>query len=138
MGLLDDLQSAPDAGSPSGEQQYAEAWRPVEGQGVEGVVMSVDSRVTEMSPDGYPIVTLMQPSGQPVAVHGIHSVLRDEMLKANLRVGDQFAVIFDGQRQGASGRSFYKYRTRHVAGAGVAPVAVAPQGGVVPGAAIPF
>ena len=142
MGMLDDLRAAPADSNPEGgegERNFAPAWRwehPLDG--VEGTVVAIDRRVTDNHPDGYPIVTLRQEDGTDIAVHALHTVLKDEVEKRNLRVGDIIAVVYDGKKasSGTSGRSYHAFRMSYQPGTGsipqpapaaAAPPAAAPQ-----------
>ena len=88
--LLDELRSASD--DQAGGGNFAQSWKPAPGGEVEGVVVGLNNRVIENHPDGYPIVTIRQENGEDIAVHGVHQVLKDEITKRNLRVGDQFGL----------------------------------------------
>ena len=110
MGLLDDLRSKPaDDGGSSAD--FAPSWRWEQpGDGVEGIVVHVDKRVHDNHPDGYPIVTVRQANGEVVAIHGMATVLKNEINERNLRPGDEFAVVFDGKKSSGAGRQYNAFR----------------------------
>ena len=122
MGLLDDLRNASED-DDGGGADYAQAWRwEKEGDEVEGVVVSVSSRIHDNHPDGYPIVVLRQPDGTDVAIHGMTYVLKDEITKRNLRPGDLFAAIYVGKKaSGNTGRSFHAFKVASRQGDGTVP-----------------
>lgn len=144
MGLLDTLRSTPAAeNSPSSGEQtpFAPAWRWEQaGDGVEGIVVAVDSRVNDNNPEGYPIVTLRQTDGTDIAVHGFATVLKNEITSAGLRPGDTFAAIYDGKKMGGAGRQYHAFRVMHVQGQGapVPPPAVQPAAPAAPAVPDPW
>jgi len=125
MGLLDNLKSASNAAAdPNGEPQlnYAPGWRwENPNDGVEGIVVSVDKRVNDNNPEGYPVITLRQANGEDIAIHGFTTVLQRELEERNLRAGDLLAVIYDGKKTAGSGRQFHAFRVAHEPGAGQVP-----------------
>jgi hypothetical protein len=71
----------------------AEGWRPNPGDVAEG-------KVTEISEyDGgygsYPVVTIETDEGK-VALHAFHTVLRNELARLNVQVGEPLAVLYAG------------------------------------------
>lgn len=128
MGLLDNLRNTtvPDDGTGMISQSYAPAWRwENPGDGVEGIVVTIDKRVTENHPQGYPIVTLRQRNGEDIAVHALVTVLLNEVQDRNLRVGDLFAAIYDGKKTSSGGRQFHAFRVATEPGNGTVPPAAA-------------
>lgn len=123
MGLLDDLRNASEEEVDTGGADYAQAWRwDKEGDEVEGIVVSISSRVHENHPDGYPILVLRKPDGTDVAIHGMTYVLKDEITKRNLRPGDQFAAIYVGKRPSPkTGRTFHAFKVASRQGDGTVP-----------------
>ena len=125
MGLLDDLRAgSAEAESSSGD--FAPSWRwDQPGDGVEGIVVTVSSRVHDNHPEGYPIVTIRQANGEDIAIHCMATVLKNEVTERRPRPGDEFAVVFDGQKNSGQGRKYNAFR-----------VATRPgQGGAIPQAA---
>lgn len=125
MGMLDDLRN--EEPSEGGGDDFAQGWRPDPGDGIEGIVVKVNSRVHDNHPDGYPVVTVRTPQGEEWAIHGMPSVLKNELLERNLRPGDELAVIYDGTKQSRAGRSFHAYRVASKPGNGGAPAPQARQ-----------
>ena len=117
MGLLDGLKAASAAANdPNAESAaaFAPAWRWENvGDGVEGVVVSIDTRVHDNHPEGYPIVTVRQEDGTPIAIHGLVTVLKNEINERGLHNGDIFAVIYDGKKTSGGGRQFHAFRVAH-------------------------
>lgn len=110
--LLDELNNhKPDEG---GGADYAPAWRwENAGDGIEGVIVAINTRVIENHPDGYPIITVRDARGEEHAIHGMATVLKNEINERHPRIGDEFAVIFDGQRTSGAGRKFNAFRVGH-------------------------
>jgi hypothetical protein len=135
MALLDGLRAASaaanDPNNAADQAAFAPAWRwENAGDGIEGVVVSTGSRVTDNHPEGYPIVTVRQANGEDLAIHGLTTVLKNEINEKNVRVGDTFAAIYDGKKAGGSGRQYHAFRVAHQAGTG-API---PAAAAVPAA----
>lgn len=121
MGMLDDLRNQEPSDGDGGEE-FAQGWRPEAGDGIEGVVVKVNYRVHENHPEpGYPIVTIQTANGELWAIHGMPSVLKNEINDRHLRPGDELAVIYDGNKSGRSGRSYHAYRVASKPGNGGAP-----------------
>jgi hypothetical protein len=90
--------------------QYAPGWRPNPGDAIAGTVVALAERVASAS-SAYPVVTLRQEDGEPVALHAFHTVLRHELKAHNPAVGDTLAVKYLGTRQGARPyRPYHAYR----------------------------
>lgn len=125
MGLLDDLRAgSADAEAATGD--FAPSWRWEQpGDGVEGIVVTVTSRVHDNHPEGYPIVTIRQANGEDIAVHCMATVLKNEVNERRPRAGDEFAVVFDGKKTSGAGRAYNAFRVGHRAA----------QGGAIPPAA---
>jgi hypothetical protein len=108
MGLLDDLRSKP---AEDSGVEYAPSWRWEQpGDGVEGIVVSVDRRKNDNHPDGYPIVTIKQADGTDIAVHCMATVLKNEVEEQRPRPGDEFAVVYDGKKSSGAGRQYNAFR----------------------------
>ncbi|MHB8469999.1 MAG: hypothetical protein ACYDCH_09625 [Gaiellaceae bacterium] len=73
----------------------AEAWKPNAGDKIVGEVIDVDSR------DGgfglYPIVVLRTDAGDEYAVHGFHTVIRNELAKRPPRIGERLGIKYLGK-----------------------------------------
>ena len=123
MGLLDDLKAgSAEAESASGD--FAPSWRWEQpGDGVEGIVVTVSSRVHDNHPEGYPIVTIRQPNGEDIAVHCMATVLKNEVNEKRPRAGDEFAVVYDGKKTSSGGRGYNAFRIATRPGKGEVPPA---------------
>jgi len=133
MNLLDGLKAAssaandPNAPEGGAVNAFAPAWRWEDvGDGVEGVVVAVDMRVHDNHPEGYPIVTVRQEDGTPIAIHGMMTVLKNEINKLDPKPGDTFAAIYDGKKVSGGGRQFHAFRVAHVRGTGSVPTVPVP------------
>ncbi len=73
----------------------AEAWRPKPGERVIGTVVDVDARTTEFGT--YPIVVLLTDNGDEVAVHGFHSVVKNELAKRPPQLGERLGIKYLGK-----------------------------------------
>lgn len=139
MGLLDNLRNSPQQDNEAGAgQSYAPAWRwENPGDGVEGIVVTIDKRITDNHPQGYPIVTLRQQNGEDIAVHALVTVLMNEVTERNLRPGDLFAAIYDGKKMSSSGRQFHAFRVAtEPGGGGPIPAPAAAPSVAAPAAAV--
>jgi hypothetical protein len=86
---------------------FATGWRPKAGDRIEGRITSIDVRHGEYEP--YPIITIVDEGGEPVAVHAFHDVLRNELAKLQPEVGDRLVVVYRGQKEGRSGSRYHSY-----------------------------
>jgi hypothetical protein len=66
---------------------FAQAWKPEVGDKLIGEITDLDERENEYGV--YPIVTIVTDEGEELAVHGFHTVLRNELAKRRPRVGDR-------------------------------------------------
>jgi hypothetical protein len=73
----------------------AEAWRPKPGAKVIGEVIDVDTRTTEFGV--YPMITIRTDGGDEIAVHGFHTVLRNELAKRPPRLGERLGIKYLGK-----------------------------------------
>ena len=100
---------------------FAEAWRPSEGDSVIGEVIRTDRR------DGghgtYLIVTLQTDQGE-IAIHAFHEVLKREFEERAPQIGELIAVKYLGEKQGRAGNRYHAYTVvwdeGEVADAGIA------------------
>lgn len=72
--------------------EFAPGWRPEVGDEVIGTVVDVTTGENEYGK--YPIITLKRDDGSLVAVHGFHTVLRNQFKRARPRVGEQVGVRY--------------------------------------------
>lgn len=86
--------------------EYADAWRPEQGDDVVGDVIRVDAH------DGghgeYSIVTLATEKGE-VAIHAFKTVLRSKFEEREPKPGDLIAVKYLGSRESSAGRTYDDY-----------------------------
>lgn len=73
----------------------AEAWRPEPGDVVIGEVVEVQER-RGFAERPYPVVTVRTEANEYVAVHGFHTVLKEELAKLAPRPGDRLGVAYHG------------------------------------------
>lgn len=80
------------------EQGNAPAWRPDKEDAdlLVGEVISIDRGQSEYEP--YPILTIARESdGTELAVHGFHSVLKNELMKQQPQVGERIGIKYLGE-----------------------------------------
>lgn len=94
-------------------EENAPAWRPEEGDIIEGKVVSIDQRPAGDYP-AYWIVTIEKDDGTREAVHAFHSVLEQELKRIRPQVGHRIAVKYLGKKQGRNySYANYKAATEH-------------------------
>lgn len=110
MGIADQLD-LPDA----------EAWRPEPGDRVIGKVVGLDERQGDYEP--YPVVTIQTSTNELVAVHGFHSVLKNELAKLAPQVGDEVGIVYKGKTEPKTkgGNEYENYKVVIERGDGSAP-----------------
>lgn len=78
----------------------APAWRPRRGDVITGLVVKVDKRESKFKVE-YPVVTVERdPDGQRVAVHGLATVLADELKTQQPVVGERITIECHGRVEG--------------------------------------
>ena len=140
----DDLLADLNADTPDGvidllgeidEEGDAKAWMPEAGEGVQGTVISLGTRVSDyLAQDGStiqcPVVTLETAGSEKVRITAFQSVLRDAIKEANPQVGDLFAAKYFGKvtnKKGTGSYHSYKIAVRKATvTAGVGTTAKAP------------
>jgi hypothetical protein len=85
-------------------ESTAEPWKPEFGDKIVGTVVDVDSRTTEYGT--YPIVVLETDAGDEIAVHGFHTVLKNEFAKRPPTLGERIGVKYLGK----SDKGYEAYR----------------------------
>ncbi|MGC4050640.1 MAG: hypothetical protein QM757_14790 [Paludibaculum sp.] len=106
---LEDFLDAPDA----------EGWRPEPGDKLVGTIADVSRRLSDYGQGEYPIVTIRTDDGRYVAIHGFHSMLRNELEAKHVVPGDRLGVKYQGKVEPNNGGMAYeKYKVAHQAGAG--------------------
>jgi hypothetical protein len=96
------------------------AYRPErENEGVEGVIVALDVTGSDYTTDDIPVITLKQDDGVLRGVRAYHSVLRNEINKAGVSVGDRLAIVYLGKKSNQKGTgSYHAYRVRIARGSG--------------------
>jgi hypothetical protein len=91
---------------------YAPAWRPDPGAIIDGTV----TEITTYDGGGYgryPIIVLRLHDGGEFAVHAFHTVLRNELARLDVQVGEHVAIFYGGPRETRSGDGSYEsYRVK--------------------------
>lgn len=98
------------------------AFRPERaGESVEGVVVSIDSTTSEYGSYLVPVITLKDADGIYRGIRGYQTVLRNELEKLDLQVGDTLAVLYEGKKPTKDNkRTFHSFKVRSVKGAAAA------------------
>jgi hypothetical protein len=78
------------------EKQYAPGWRPAIHESVQGTIIELAERAG-YDDKPYPIVVLRKDSGDEVALHAFHTVLRSKLAESEPAVGDRLAVRYEGR-----------------------------------------
>jgi hypothetical protein len=78
------------------EKQYAPGWRPAIHESVEGTIIEIADRAG-YDDKPYPIIVLRKDSGDEVALHAFHTVLRSKLVELEPTVGDRLAVRYEGR-----------------------------------------
>jgi len=81
------------------EEDSAEGWVPDEvGEGIQGVVTKVSETKSDFSDEMAPTVTIETKEGNSFRIIGYGAVLRREILDADPKPGDLFAVKYFGEK----------------------------------------
>jgi hypothetical protein len=89
---------------------FPEAWRPEVGDALKGKVVEID--VVNGEYGGYPVVTVEGPEGARAA-HAFHTVLRNELAKRNVQVGDEIEILYGG-KSGPRATDYERYRVKNL------------------------
>lgn len=85
------------------------------GESVEGVIVAQDVTSSEYTSDAIPVITLKQADGVYRGLRGYATVLRNELAKLDLEVGDTLAVLYEGKKDTKDQkRSFHSYKVRSI------------------------
>lgn len=89
---------------------YPDSWKPGPGESIKGIVTALDARDGGFGP--YPILTIRQDDGTELAVHGFHTVLKNEIIERRPAVGDPFEITYLGRKGdgGSYGNGYEAYR----------------------------
>lgn len=78
------------------DKDYAEGWKPNEGDYLEGVVTEISSR------DGgygeYPILTVLTDDKKEIAWHASSTVAKSQVADKQPNVGDRIGVLYKGKQ----------------------------------------
>ena len=99
MSLEDRLES----GLPS-------AWRPDQDDPPMLIGKVIEIEVGQSDYGRYPILVVRQDDGEEKAVHGFHSVLQNELLKARPNVGERIGIKYLGDVETKPGSKFKSYK----------------------------
>lgn len=87
------------------DKDYAEGWRPKEGDSIVGEVTDIDTGYSEYNNLTYPIVTVKrQGTDELVALHCFHDVLRKRILQLEPKIGEILGVLYKGKKPSRDGR----------------------------------
>jgi hypothetical protein len=91
---------------------YADAWRPDEGDVLTGEVVEI----TQYDGGGYgayPICTVKTDDGEQLAAHAFHTVLRNELARLDAQPGMRISILYRGKQQKKDGSGTYEsYRAK--------------------------
>lgn len=104
MSLEDRLES----GLPS-------AWRPDQEDPdlIIGEVVDLQVGTSDYAP--YPLVVIRQDDGEEKAIHGFHTVLKNELLRQKPQIGERIGIKYLGEQEtkpGSKFKSFIGYRVK--------------------------
>lgn len=85
--------------------EYAEGWRPNEGDTIIGEVVEIGKGWSDQSDSHYPIITIKpQDGGDPVAVHCFHTTLYGRLLDLRPKVGERIGIKYQGKDKTKDGK----------------------------------
>lgn len=90
------------------DYDFADGWKPEEGDVLEGVIMSIDTGTNEYGT--YPIVTIQQADGTSQAAHAFHAALRSQLARVRPTLGQKIGIKYLGKQAAKNptpGRSDY-------------------------------
>ena len=91
------------------DRHYAAGWRPAIHEIAQGCVIELSERLG-YDDKPYPIVVIRKDSGDEVALHGFHYVLRSKFEEEKPAVGDRIAVRYDGKvKSKTGGKAYHSY-----------------------------
>ena len=84
----------------------SQAWKPNPGDTLVGTVLEIDERTSEFG--SYPLLIIEEEeSGDEIAVHAFHTVLKNEIARKSPAPGDKIGIVYNGKDQE---RKYEKYR----------------------------
>ena len=92
---------------------YPEGWRPQPGDKVIGTIVEIDTRTSDYGQGDYPVLTIALDSGEEVAVHAFHTVLKNELARLKPVEGERIGIVYHGKKAGKGGGNGYEsYRVK--------------------------
>ena len=89
-------------------QEYTKrGWRPEPGDTVAGEVVDINETNGGYGP--YYILTIHDGHGEEVDVHAFHTVLRNELARRNVQIGDSLEITYLGRVSGGRGAGGYDH-----------------------------
>ena len=91
------------------------AWRPDQDDPVLIVGEVVDIQVGTSDYAPYPLLVIRQDGGEEKAIHGFHTVLKNELVRLKPQIGERMGIKFLGEqatKPGSKFKSFIGYRVR--------------------------
>src|SRR5687767_466240 len=98
MSLEDRLES----GLPS-------AWRPDQEDPDLIIGEVVDIQVGTSDYDPYPLIVIKQDDGEEKAIHGFHTVLKNELLRQKPQIGERIGIKYLGEQATKPGSKFKSF-----------------------------
>jgi hypothetical protein len=87
----------------------AEAWQPDRaGDGIEGVVVRIDTRDATASTQEYPVVVI-DTDGTVVAWHAAGTIAAEQLELHTPAAGDRIAVMYGGDHRSSTGRRYKRW-----------------------------
>lgn len=84
--------------------EFAEGWRPEEGDTLVGVVTDLSSAWSDYTSSFYPIITVRKDDGSEVAVHCFHHSLKTRMVALRPTVGEKIGIKYKGKQKTKDGK----------------------------------
>lgn len=86
-------------------------WKPEPGDKVVGTVVNLETGGEGSTFGSYPLLTLeLDSTGELLMVHAFHSVLRRELARKSVGMGDRVGIKYLGSRDGGEFGKFESYR----------------------------
>jgi hypothetical protein len=96
------------------DQDYAEGWRPKDGDTIIGKVESLSRAWSDESESFYPIITIVKDDGERVAVHAFHMALKNQLKELKPKQGETIGIKMVGKvpLKNNPSRSIVKYNVK--------------------------
>ena len=97
------------------EAGLAPAWRPDKDDPdvLIGTVVDIQQGTSDYEP--YPLLVIEQENGEEKAVHGFHTVLKNELIRQRPQIGERIGIKYLGEqptKPGSKFKSFIGYRVK--------------------------